>query len=356
MKRSLLLSLAVLIVCASAALAADPVITSVSPSTLTRTWIGDLTITGSDFQSGAQVYICGGITGATNGSCTFPTTFVSSTEIKAYTRVSSGAILGPARVIVTNPDSGVGTLESAVTVTAAGLEPSIHTLYFDGVTYESGMKVSRRPSVTGKITDSTGLSSSTVDLKILIDNIVTYDNLSAHVSIDATDNTKADFGYTPSVEFVGTGLRYLFINVKDSAGNPGEAVCLLDVQEPLPTPQIRLEEPALPTKTVHNPTAADPIGIQYKLSDDTGVEVVILGSAPVARARVTGLAGYNKVWWDGGTQIVAAQTQAAAASVFQANGSHGHRARDGLFLGLLIVNGRVVGTAKFVKYSGGFTP
>jgi hypothetical protein len=91
---------------------AGPKPTSVSPSSGARGVTGlSLTITGSNFQSGATPFFSG--TGITVNSVTF----VSSTQLTANITIASNAATGARNVSVFNPDGGVGTLTSGFTVT-----------------------------------------------------------------------------------------------------------------------------------------------------------------------------------------------------------------------------------------------
>jgi hypothetical protein len=328
--KKLVLLFVFLAMAAAAALAA-PTVTGVSPASFPRTWIGTLTISGSGFQSGATVYVGDGVSNALTGSSSMSTTFVSSSELDVYIRCHSGAVLALHDVEVHNPDGGVGTLESAFTVTAAPADgPTVSDVYFDGVAYTSGMEISPRPMISATITDASGLTQATSDLKILLDNVVTYDNLSDEVDV-AASNTSATFYYRLPSDLPGFGIREIYINVKDTSGNPGEAQCVVNIQTTAATGQATVVERVLPSQTVCAPTPDEPVDLQYKLDGPAEVTIRIIGSTPVLTRKVQGQTGYNKFSWDG---------------TDDREGS----ARNGLYVIGIEANGKVIGKGKIVVY------
>ena len=314
-----------------AALAAAPSITSISPTSEPQGWVGHLTITGSNFASGATLTdSTAGLTDATTGFHIISTTFTNSTTLDAYVRVSAAAIegfgVGGRRVAaaatgnhemtVTNPDGTTGTID-AFYVTPALSNPAVSGIFFDGTAEVSGMPISRRPQVSGSLTASQGFTQSGLgtDFKILVDNVVRYDNLTGYVSIDATDPTKATFRYTmsPYPEFGGS-LTISF-NVKDKNGNTGEKSCSVNVQVPVPSPEVTIVAPILadPTSSInHNPTPSNPISMQFQVTDTTPVTVRVMGHTPIAAQTAVVSPGFNTLIWDGTT---------GGGSVVQASGA-----------------------------------
>lgn len=379
MKRPLSLSLAVLILCASAALAADPAITGVSPATIYRTWIGTITVSGSNFQSGATLFVGDGITHATDGTQTISTTFVSSSEIKAYIRVSHGSIPGAHTLQVNNPDGGAGTKEAAFTVVSAPAEPSIASVTFDTVAYTAShtsanplVLSSNRPQIRGTIADASGLSLATIDFKVLVDNAVQYDNpTNANIVIDPGGAT-ATFTFTPPV---GTPLKpngysgslKVYINVKDVGGDPGEFQCEYLYISPEAAAETGAVNSAVPVTTIGDFTAANPAAVQVDCKDETVLGVAVVGSNYVtAQGTFTVPGGRSYIAWDGDRNLASGATVAQArAALIQAsaaaNGSGSAPAmRPGystkLFLFRNITTGRMEKKVKVVKANLPTTP
>ncbi|MFC1568528.1 IPT/TIG domain-containing protein [Candidatus Margulisiibacteriota bacterium] len=322
MRKILALLLMFLTISAAAALAA-PTVTGVLPSTFPRTWIGTLTITGTGFTNGATAYVGDGISAALTGSSDMPTTFVSSTTLEVYIRASSGAIPGNHNLEVHNPDSTIGTLEAAFSVTVAPTDgPVVSDIYFDGVAYTSGQEITARPRISAKITDASGLSLATVDPKILVDNVVTYDNLASSISVESA--TVYHLYYYPSADMTAVGLKNIYINVKDTFGNPGEAQCLVDVQLAASTAEVRMTAPIVADQTVCAPTPANPVNFQYKLDGPARVRFRIFGSTPVLTRDVDGDSGVNHFSWDGSSDM-------------------GGGARNGYYKVQAVIGNRVVG-------------
>lgn len=93
-------------------LGAPPTLTSVSPATGVATGGTALTLTGTDFVTGATVTV-GGVAATS-------VVFVNSTSL---TCVSPAGPLGAADVVVTNPDTQTGTLAAGFAYTAAPPDP-----------------------------------------------------------------------------------------------------------------------------------------------------------------------------------------------------------------------------------------
>jgi hypothetical protein len=127
-------------------------VTSVSPPDANQGDTLTVSITGTNFQSGAVVGFGAGI--AINS-----VTFVSASQLQANISVSAGAIGGPRDVTVTNPDSSTGTLAGGFRVIAppivSALTPnngdpgdSIISLEINGANFQSGATVDLGPDIT----------------------------------------------------------------------------------------------------------------------------------------------------------------------------------------------------------------
>ncbi|MBN3032714.1 MAG: hypothetical protein JW873_01320 [Candidatus Saganbacteria bacterium] len=320
--KKIFFSLFLLLLLCGVSLAATPVITSVSPTAEPQTWVGTIEINGSNFEDGAVLTDGAGLTDATTGLHAIPTTFISSSKLRAYIRIASGATLGLSlpksqraaaqrvRVLgnhdltVTNPDGSSSTEADCFTVLAAPSEPVVSSVYFDGTPYTAGMLISRQPKVSGHLHSSQGFSQagSGVDFKILVDNVVRYDNLTAYVTIDPANSQEADFRYTmlPFTGFQDSSV--ISFNVKDVSGQSNELDCDVIVQAPVPSPEVTLVAPPLPdpsSSTNHDPTPANPISMQFQVTDTTPVTVRVMGHTPIAVVSGVVTPGYNTLIWDG---------------------------------------------------------
>jgi hypothetical protein len=322
MKKLFVLLFVFLAFSAAASLAA-PVVNSVTHSSFPQTWIGTLTVNGEGFVSGATAYVGDGITDATTGSTNMTATFVSSNTLEVYIRTSSGAYTIAHDIEVHNPDSTIGTLESAFTVTTAPTDgPAISDVYFDGVAYTSGLEITARPRISAKITDASGLNLATIDPKILIDYAVTYDNLASSISVESANTCY--LYYYPAADLPTAGLKSIIINVKDMAGNPGEAECSVNVQLAATSAEVTMTAPIVADQVVCAPTPANPVNFQYKLDGPASVKFRIFGSSPVLTRTVDGQSGVNHFSWDGSSDL-------------------GGGARNGYYKVQAEVNGRKVG-------------
>jgi hypothetical protein len=101
-----------------------PTVTKISPTVATPAGGTSITITGTNFLSGATV--------AFGGISATAVTFVSKTSLKATTPASPGAAEGPVNVTVTNPDTQAATLLNGFTYqypapTVTSLTPTVAT-------------------------------------------------------------------------------------------------------------------------------------------------------------------------------------------------------------------------------------
>ena len=94
-----------------------PTVSSVSPNSGAQGQnLPTVTISGSNFQSGAT---CSFGAGITVNSCAF----ISSTQLTANITIGTTATVGTRNVTVANPDSQTGTLTNGFTVTSSGPPP-----------------------------------------------------------------------------------------------------------------------------------------------------------------------------------------------------------------------------------------
>jgi hypothetical protein len=123
-----------------------PTLTSASPSSIPQGGSAALTLTGTNFQSGATVTSSTGITFS-------GTTFVKSTELTTTATVASSVATGTYNVQVTNPDGGTATCTGCLTVTAAVPAPTLTAVSPGAVGQQA--KVTLDLTGTNFTTDST---------------------------------------------------------------------------------------------------------------------------------------------------------------------------------------------------------
>jgi outer membrane protein assembly factor BamB len=142
-----------------------PTLTSASPDSVSQGGSAALTLTGTNFQSGATVTSSTGITFS-------GTKFVKTTELTSTATVASSVATGTYNLVVTNPDGGTATCTGCLTVTTAGPAPTLTgvspgavgqqskvTLDLTGTNFTSGSTVSF--SASGITADSVDFVSST---------------------------------------------------------------------------------------------------------------------------------------------------------------------------------------------------
>ncbi len=103
-----------------------PTVTSASPDSVSQGGSAALTLTGTQFQSGATVTSSAGITFS-------GTTFVKTTELTTTATVASSVATGTYNLTVTNPDGGTGTCTGCLTVTAPPPAPTLTGVSPDAV-------------------------------------------------------------------------------------------------------------------------------------------------------------------------------------------------------------------------------
>ncbi len=109
-------------------LAVVPTFTSVNPGSLPQGAIDELTIVGTNFQSGITVEISG------SGVVVPSVSFESSTQIKPNVIVASDATVGARDILLYNPGESVVRASGYFSITASGTGPAI-SVYFDGTKY-----------------------------------------------------------------------------------------------------------------------------------------------------------------------------------------------------------------------------
>jgi outer membrane protein assembly factor BamB len=142
-----------------------PTLTSASPDSIAQGGSAALTLTGTNFQSGATVTSSAGITFS-------GTKFVKATELTSTATVAASVATGTYNLQVTNPDGGTATCTGCLTVTAAPPAPTLTgvspgavgqqakvTLDLTGTNFTSGSTVSF--SASGITADAVDFVSST---------------------------------------------------------------------------------------------------------------------------------------------------------------------------------------------------
>jgi IPT/TIG domain-containing protein len=152
------------------------VVSSIKPTALGQGAKGaKVTITGSNFLSGATVSVSG--SGVTVGSVTF----TGTTQITAKLTVASGATIGARDVSVTNPGASAGTCSGCLTIdlgpTVASTSPSsgargsTMTVKVLGANFVNGAKVTINKGVT--VNSRTFVNAGEIDINITIASATT---------------------------------------------------------------------------------------------------------------------------------------------------------------------------------------
>ena len=138
-----------------------PTVTGVVPGQGAQGTAPTVTVSGTNFQSGATVSVGAGVT--VSG-----VTVASATAIQATLTIAPDAVVGPRNVQVTNPGGGTATLSGGFTVTAAGTPPPpppgvtlrVHGKIRDrvgasetGLTPDGGLDGTLTATVTGRRAD-----------------------------------------------------------------------------------------------------------------------------------------------------------------------------------------------------------
>ncbi|MBJ6725716.1 IPT/TIG domain-containing protein [Geomesophilobacter sediminis] len=160
---------------------AAPTVTAASPVNGKLGWTGNVTVTGTNFASGAVAYF--NDAGVTVNS----TTFVSSTSLTANVTVASNATLGGRKIQVTNPDAGVGVsasnlftaVDPAVTPTITSLTQTTlgqgatgETFTITGTNFVSGSTVSFSGSYVTSVT-TTYVNATTLNVAVNVSTSAT---------------------------------------------------------------------------------------------------------------------------------------------------------------------------------------
>jgi hypothetical protein len=100
----------------SVTIPAVPTVTGVTPTGGEQGAVVPVTVTGTNFQSGATLSVGAGVTVS---GVTVP----SGTQLTATLTIAGGAAVGPRDVVVTNPNGASGIRTGGFTVTAPGVPP-----------------------------------------------------------------------------------------------------------------------------------------------------------------------------------------------------------------------------------------
>jgi len=149
-----------------------PTVTSSSPSSADQGGTLNVTIKGSNFESGVTASFGSGVKVSS-------TTFVSATELSASITVESGAATGGRTITVTNPDASTASLTSGFTVNGAptitstspssrGQGAASQEITVKGTNFESGASLSFGSGVT--VNSTTFKTSTEVTANVTIES------------------------------------------------------------------------------------------------------------------------------------------------------------------------------------------
>jgi hypothetical protein len=188
---------------------------SILDDTAANTGGGYLVITGTGFQSGAQVLI--GTTPATS------TTFVSSTELRAQVPAANAASY---QLAVVNPDGGTGIKINGITysgnpiwITSSALSNAINAVAFTG-TFEANGATSY--ANTTALPDNFNLISANGYYygNIEVESDTTY-NFTVRASDDENQDSDRSFSFTVTNVVPPTSIEYIVVAGGGAAGGRG---------------------------------------------------------------------------------------------------------------------------------------
>ncbi len=144
-------------------------------------WEGDVVVVGSGFDTGASVALKK--SGETDIAAT-SVTITSSTQITCHFNLTSAAT-GEWELVVVNPDSSSGF--TPLTISLPG--PRFDAVRFgsDAVAEGGSITIGTEPTITFTLSDDIGLSSGTLNLKLVSDEVV------------IASLTPSDYTFTPDV-------------------------------------------------------------------------------------------------------------------------------------------------------------
>ncbi len=193
----------------------QPAISSVTPSSKPQHWIGDIIINGTDFADGASVSF------SDSTITVFRATYRSSTSLEARISISPNTPTGSKNITITNPNgvSGEGTGVFSVTTGGNGPDFSGITFTYNGtvVTYEgSTLTLPTESTIAGTITDSDGLTLSTVKFEIVVGTHESF--ASSFTDLTEATVTSGTFSYLVVMAQAANIVLY----AEDVSGNPAQ--------------------------------------------------------------------------------------------------------------------------------------
>ena len=168
-------------------LAVVPTFTSVNPGSLPQGAIDELTIVGTNFQSGITVEISG------SGVVVPSVAFESSTQIKPNVIVASDATVGARDILLYNPGESVVRASGYFSITASGTGPAM-SVWFSGTKYTNPRAAAVYPTITVDPTFEVRIkfestAPATLSAASLNGSIVTYTGSSTSAIITASSQT-----------------------------------------------------------------------------------------------------------------------------------------------------------------------
>ena len=269
----------------SSATANNPIIDTVTPSSLTQSASNqDLIISGSNFEANATTAF------SNDGITINSTTFNSASQLTVNISVSANATPGPRSLTITNPPppagtGGAGSKNSVLYITAAGViiinptitssdPPSVYrgtpqTIHILGSGFQNGATVSFSPASDIIINNINFINSSQLDVMLTI---------------------------SPSPIIAARDTRDIIVSNPD--GGHGTLANGLNI--------ISQSDVAVVTSAVfypnpYNPGSGSPGTIQFFITRNALVEIVLvdISGKQIMGFSTNATVGYNKLRWDG---------------------------------------------------------
>ena len=280
-----------------------PGISTVSPNAGTQGQTVAVTISGSNFQTGA---VCSFGSGITVNSCAMNT----SSQMTANITIAASASTGARSVTVTNPDGQIGTLTNAFTVNV-----NVTPLAVISVSPASGASgVSTTTSVTA--TFNQALDPATVNSSTFRLLNSTNSPVPASVTYNASTSTAT---LTPSSALTASSSYQAVITggangVKDSSGNPMSSTFswLFTTAQPVNCPCSIWTSSTTPSIVDSGDAAAVELGVKFR----SDVDGYITGLRFYKSSANTGT-HIGHLWNSSGTMLSSATFSGETASGWQ---------------------------------------
>lgn len=250
---------------------AQPFVSSISPSNAKNGWIGDITLTGANFESGASASF------DDSDFLVYSTIFDSATSLRLRVAINSDASPGARNltITITNPGGVSGEAVKEFTVDAAGTGPGFSSIFFthDGNTYTDVdadgnllLPAHTGLSISGKIVDTANnlpSSEKAIKFSVISGNMIYY-NLSSQISDLAP--TSAVF----STNFnISSGTSPIILYAENSNGDP--------TQYPIP---FKVTDTSKAIEEIFIGKRGDKLVVQIYVNRDTVGNHVLVGSNP----------------------------------------------------------------------------